>query len=720
MATLVFGALGTLVGGPIGGAVGALIGREADRALIGTGTRQGPRLKELAVSTSSYGQPIPRQFGAVRAAGTIVWATDMKETRDRVSGGKGQPATNSYSYSASLAVALSSRPIEDLGRIWADGNLLRGAAGDLKTGGTLRLYRGHADQPRDPLLAAALGEQCPAHRGLAYVVFEDLQLGDFGNRIPALSFEVFAAGGGAGLIPALGAGALAMDAQPVPGAAVIEGFSHEGGSLAQALDMLSQSLPIVADAGASGLAIGPPGQTVFPLPEPIASADGEYGRLTGKRRGRREQAVTSALRYYDSGRDHLPGFQRGNGRARVEGERAVELPATLSASGARALADALRQRAAEAAESLQLRIAALDPAIAPGALVAVAGAGHWRVEAWEWRSDGIDLTLRRSSPAAAAPPPADSGAAWRPADRLPARTSFAAFELPWDGSGSADVARVNAALGAGAGRWAGAAIFVERAGTFEPLANAGPSRAITGRLAASMPASPALLFEPRAQILMQCDDPEAELASIDGAAMAAGANRLLVGEELIQFMRATPLGAGRWQLGGLLRGRGATEAEASAGHTPGAQVVLLDERLLQLDAARFDSAAERLAAIGAADRDPVFASVATPGRSRRPLTPVHPRAAALPGGGLALAWTRRARGAWAWPDAVDVPLVEEFERYEIGAGPVSAPVQSWLVEAPALALSAADLAALGAGTVLWVRQLGSHGRSPALFLYRLV
>ena len=45
------------------------------------------------------------------------------------------------------------------------------------------------------MLEAALGlEAAPAHRGLAYAIFEDLELADFANRVPRVSFEVFADG----------------------------------------------------------------------------------------------------------------------------------------------------------------------------------------------------------------------------------------------------------------------------------------------------------------------------------------------------------------------------------------------------------------------------------------------------------------------------------------------------------------------------------------------
>ena len=97
MATLVLGALGTIVGGPVGGAIGATLGRNLDQMIIGSPRREGPRLNDLAISTSSYGQPIPALYGAVRTAGTVIWATDLKEHRETSGGGKGRPKTTSYS-----------------------------------------------------------------------------------------------------------------------------------------------------------------------------------------------------------------------------------------------------------------------------------------------------------------------------------------------------------------------------------------------------------------------------------------------------------------------------------------------------------------------------------------------------------------------------------------------------------------------------------------------
>lgn len=84
-----------------------------------------------------------------------------------------------------FAVALCEGEIARVSRCWANGELL-----DLsKT--NWRLYRGSETQAPDPLIEAIEGSGlAPAYRGLAYIVFEDLNVDAFGSRMPQLSFEV--------------------------------------------------------------------------------------------------------------------------------------------------------------------------------------------------------------------------------------------------------------------------------------------------------------------------------------------------------------------------------------------------------------------------------------------------------------------------------------------------------------------------------------------------
>lgn len=193
MATLVLTAVGSAIAGPIGAAIGAMAGQRVDQMLFAPKARSGARLANLAVQTSSYGTSLPKVFGRMRVSGAVIWATDLREERKTVSQGKGRPKATVYSYSASFAVALSARAAVRVGRIWADGKLLRGEAGDFKVETGFRFHGGHEDQMPDPLIASAEGiGQTPAYRGLAYAVFEDMALESFGNRIPMLSFELIA------------------------------------------------------------------------------------------------------------------------------------------------------------------------------------------------------------------------------------------------------------------------------------------------------------------------------------------------------------------------------------------------------------------------------------------------------------------------------------------------------------------------------------------------
>lgn len=723
MATLVLTALGTALGGPLGGAIGGLIGNRIDHAIIGGTNREGPRLKELGVSTSSYGSAIPRQHGRMRVAGTIVWSTDLVEHKDKNGGGKGRPSVTTYSYSVSFAVALSSRPIVGLGRVWADGNLLRGSAGDLKAGGSLRLYSGHGDQPLDPLIASA-EPTCPAFRGLAYCVFESLDLSDFGNRIPALTFEVIADDGQVTIDSLLEplSEPLAL-ARPLDG---LQGFSNEGGPLSQALASIDQLYPIAGDAGGASLSLGAADAVpadVPTLPEPAAAADDgqSFATATGQTSRRQPDAseIPDGLRYYDVARDYQPGMQRADGRARPGRSMVIEFPGALDASNARALTNAAAARASWARETVAWRMAELDPEIAPGKVVRLPNRdGLWLIDSWEWRDQGIELELRRLPRGPAGQPAADPGASLTAPDVVATPTQLFAYELPWDGTGNADTRLPFAAVSSGSSGWRGAALYVEQDAALLPLGPSGRQRSIIGTTATDLPSSAGLLLDRDASLEVELASPDFVLDPADPAGIAGGANMALVGGEVLQFLGVEPLTDTRWRLTGLLRGRGGTEPAAIGGCAAGTPFALLDGTPVAIDPGKL-GAGTTLAAVGLADPAPVYAPLANAGLTRRPLTPVHGNAIEQADGALALTWCRRSRGSWSWEDSVDVALNEQSEAYLIGIGDSDAPDIRWQVATPSLQIAATDWTAIRtahAGKPLWVRQVGTAALSPPLLL----
>ena len=207
MAALVLGAAGSVIGGSIGGtllgvsavtiggfigsSVGSLVDDWIVSSLAPAQRIEGARLDGLRITSATEGAVIPRLFGRMRIGGNIIWATDFREETNTTSqgGGKGggpKVTTTAYVYYASFAIALCEGEITGIGRVWVDGKAM-----DM-TGVTWRWYPGDEAQAADPFITAKMGaDNTPAYRGTAYVVFEELDLSAFGNRLPQISFEVF-------------------------------------------------------------------------------------------------------------------------------------------------------------------------------------------------------------------------------------------------------------------------------------------------------------------------------------------------------------------------------------------------------------------------------------------------------------------------------------------------------------------------------------------------
>jgi hypothetical protein len=223
VASILLSTIGSNVGAQLGGPPGAMIGRAVgqmvggaiDNKMAGAHKRysEGARLEDLAVQTSTYGRVIPSVYGKARIGGNVIWARPIKElqttsTTTIRSGGKGgggggggggtqKTSQTTYSYYSTCAIAICEGVITSVDRVWADAKLL--SIGQY----TMRIYYGTETQLPDALIESYEGATT-AYRGLAYVVFEDFPLAEFGNRVPNFTFEVTrkVAGASAGTLTA--------------------------------------------------------------------------------------------------------------------------------------------------------------------------------------------------------------------------------------------------------------------------------------------------------------------------------------------------------------------------------------------------------------------------------------------------------------------------------------------------------------------------------------
>ncbi len=198
-------AIGGLVGGVIGffTPVGALYGAQIGMMLGGVldpPKTQGPRLEDLTAQTSTYGAFIPRLYGMAPVAGNVFWIQGDKLIEHSVeSDGKGGPTVTSFEYFATFAVGLCEGPIDGVRRIWIGGQLWYDAgAADIgsvmasnENASGFTLYRGTDTQLADPLIQADRGAaNVPAYRGLAYIVFDELPLKNYGNSLAGAQVKV--------------------------------------------------------------------------------------------------------------------------------------------------------------------------------------------------------------------------------------------------------------------------------------------------------------------------------------------------------------------------------------------------------------------------------------------------------------------------------------------------------------------------------------------------
>ena len=697
MATVVLSVVGTLVGGPVGGAIGAAIGQQIDRAVLGNGKpREGPRIKELDLQTSSYGTQIPAIYGAMRVAGTVIWATDLIERRTKSGGSKSRPSTVNYSYSASFAVALSSRPVARIGRIWADGNLLRGVAGDFKSETQFRFHTGHGDQALDPLLASAeTSGLSPAYRGLAYALFEDFQLADYGNRIPSLTFEIFERDA---MVP-LAELAETISSGVTTGAssATVSGFAAQGADCRAALQPLVSTFPIIVRPDGEGMKLSDwDGAVPSHILTETAVTDGS-DRLDRpiRSRGSNSRAPASlSIRHYEPERDYQTGIQSSRTIGPLRNAVQIDLPAAIGPDTARALANANLLQMWRGLNGVKASIPYSTSLIKAGDWLTTEQSGDplrvteveyqrgtTRIAATEWVRDSVGISG------------ADPGRNLPALDMAIGQTRLILADIPAMGTDDPGRALIFAsAAGTGAG-WRRASLSlvdgdreVELGGT-RGVATIGQSIGI-------IPPHSTHLLDLASQPVIRLLNSAMTLPVGSGDPQSFDAPMLLIGGEIIRYGHAEKIGVSDYRISDLLRGCFGTSSDMV--HADLSDVLLLDaDTMLPLDSFPIALGSTLvLRALGLGDSVAVDTQIPVIGHAIRPRSPVHGRIMPTVDGGLHIEWKRRERLAAPWSDSTDVGNSEANEEYIVALFHNNLLVLSQTVSAPSVVLTAADLASL--------------------------
>lgn len=713
MASVVLGFAGQAVGGLLGGPIGAQIGGMIGSALGGMLDNQlfpqkmeGPRLGDLTVTASTYGQPITLIFGPEnRVTGNMIWSTGLIEHVSKSKqGGKGGPSVEvtEYSYTASLAVALGEGVMHSIRKVWANSKVIfdadappdeptKGASG-LYT--ALRFYPGNTTQNPDPFIEGWEGVgTVPAYRGTSYVVLEDLQLADFGNRIPNLEFLVRAqvaadAGGIAseivrrcGIDPNTVSTVRAHGA--VRGYAIGRSSSGVGGLQPLAL---VYDFDVAEHAGGLRMVVRGTGPLGVILTDDLAGHTDTEERPDPIRYARR--LVTSLPReavvtFPDPERDYQPNSQRAvRAAGSADSNLDNSLPVVMDVDLGRAVADRLLWEAWNGQQTAQARTDDRWVNIQVGRnylFRTPAGLEPLRVTRRTRGANGImDLELRRDRTEVYIPSSTGVVAHVPPNTiKLPGPSELILLDIPLllDADDAKAAGFYWGVVGSGDG-WRGADVkrALEAMGTYTQIAPQG--RELTaGDVVGTLAAPGGDIYEDPwdmvSTLTVELRHAAMILESATADEVLAGANAAFVGPqnghggELIGFTTATAMGAGLYELSGLLRGRRGTEFAAGS-HGAGELFVLLEQGALQRSEFGLGDVGEERAykavslLTSEADADAVLFT--NTGVGMRPYAPVDLEITGDTGMDLDLSWTRRSR---IGEGVIPPPLGEESEQYVV-------------------------------------------------------
>ncbi len=630
MASVLFSTVGQAVGGPLGVAVGAVVGNTVDSALSGSG---GGRASGIFLQRSAYGDVLPRIYGRTRTAGQLIWALPMEGAA-----GKGQGRRNA---GASFAIALSSGPIDRIGRIWADGREIRASSGAFESPTIMRVHDGKPGQTVDPLILSAEGpDGTPDYRGMAYVVFENMPVAVFGNRIPNLSFEIFADEGPveAWMGDILAATDITVDtSQPVPN---LTGYSAFGNGVEE-VTRLSRLLGMGLSFEQGRVRYTSDSRSTELGWDDLLAGDALQPELQ-----QRNRPVGVAFTYLDPEREYQAGCQhveRGREGAKIESEA----PVCVTAATAISIAGRMLRQAEAGSEIIRFAVSWRWLELSVGDRVTIGGRGPWRIIEREVRGFEIYCQAERVADSFAREiVMGDSGRSLAMPMIPPGQTNIRLFEVPVSVNGG-DPA-LYAALSGGPG-WRGASAELLVGGDGRHLGDVMAVQA-WGELLQPLTVGPTLCWDQKNTLLLAVDPRLPVFEARTREDVLNGANILLAGNELIQFCDVEIVSEGVVRLSDLLRGRFGTD-RFMQNLEAGTRVQKISaDQLLKIEISADDIGRDFMILASGRGDPPggTEAMVTLQGVGVGRMAPVHLQAERLQNGTIQSRWFPRDAGLWSW------------------------------------------------------------------------
>jgi hypothetical protein len=713
MGSLILGvagaALGTFLGGPLGGAIGGALGSAAGRVVDnllfapgGTKTEvQGPRLNDLSVMSSAYGQVIPLCYGPNnRLAVNIIWSSGLIEdqhTETQRAGGKGkgggkgatsEQTQTTYTYRVHFAAAIcEGNPNIVLKRIFANKKVIYDAGAFSKMR-TVNFYPGNGTQTPDFTLEAFLGVgNAPAYRHTCYMVITDLQLADFGNSIPSIEVEIAAH-------PSVTVGNVVLDLCQRSGidTASVAGLSDlvKGYTITSSVNAVGACQPLAlaynfdASEGRGDIRFTKRGQSMKGVIEQgdmgcVVSGEDTAEPINFERNADVSLPNEVAVSYSDIGFDYQVSTQRERRTlGSSDNNLSSELAVVLSATEAAAIATRLMYEAWAARTVAGFNYSEKWGQLAPSDVFGIVIKDNvipYKLTRFTRGANGVYEVEARYEDLEVYSSLAPGQEAILPINIYvpPGETKLVLIDGPMFLSVNDD-AGFYYATGSASNGWRGAAISrsVDGGTSYMPMVTF-IARSLTGTVAAALPTGPTAFFDEGNTVTVVLDYAQHVLESATELEVLSGANAFWLGNgatgqggEIIQFKTATLVAPQTYQLGGLMRGRRGTEYAVGTHAINETFCFLSTGTIGRVNFTTADWNLARLYKGTTIYNDELLTtpqSFTNTGEAKRPFAPVHVAGERDGSNNLTITWVRRTR-FYAAPFGI-APLGETSENYEV-------------------------------------------------------